>query len=127
MASEALVSFPQLVSNIISYNSICSATTDTLFLYNSRIGGTLPSELGGLDLSEFLANNNQLTSSVPDELWKNEQMTLLRLDSNLLTGTLSSHIGNLIGLTDLFLSNNTLSGNLPVTMLRLTSLGTCWH
>ena len=97
---------------------------ETLFLYNARIGGSIPSEIGNLDLAEFLANNNELSSEIPEEFWDNDGLTLLRLDSNSFSGSISTKIGNLVGLTDLFLSNNTFSSNLPATLLRLTSLGT---
>lgn len=97
--------------------------TETFFIYNSQIGGSIPSELGRLDLTEFLSNNNRLRSTIPEEFWNNERLTLFRLDSNEIEGSISSNIGNLVDLTDLFLYNNTLTGTLPVTMLRLTSLG----
>ena len=97
---------------------------ETLFLYDARLGGTLPTELGTLDLTEFLANNNQFNGPIPEEFWDNSRLTLLRLDNNQLTGSISSRLGELEGLTDLFLSNNTFTSSLPVTMLRLTSLGT---
>ena len=97
--------------------------TETLFVYNAQMGGSLPSEIGNLDLNELLANNNQFDSNIPEELWNNEGLTLLRLDSNALTGSISTGLGNLADLTDLFLNNNELTSSLPVQMQRLTSLG----
>jgi hypothetical protein len=76
-----------------------------------------------LDLKQFLANNNKLLSTVPEELYANTDLTILRLDSNQITGTISSRVGDLVELTDLFLSNNMFGGTLPVTILRLTSMG----
>ena len=105
------------------YISVYALLAETLFVYNSSIGGTIPSELGNLDLTEFLANDNKFVSSIPDQFWNNERLTILRLDSNQLTGSLASRLGNLVGLTDLFLNSNSFEGTIPVTMLRLTSLG----
>ena len=99
---------------------------ETFFVYGAGLGGNLPSELGTMDLTEFLANNNEFSGPIPEEFWNNDRLTLLRLDENQLTGSISSRLGELEGLTDLFLSKNNLSGSLPVTLLRLTSLGTCF-
>jgi hypothetical protein len=96
---------------------------ETLFMYNAQMGGSLPSELGNLDLKEFLANNNLFSDVIPEELWNNKRLTLLRLDSNELRGSVSTRLGELTDLTDLFLNNNALSSSLPVQMQRLTSLG----
>ena len=87
------------------------------------MGGSLPSELGQLDLTELLANNNRFQGNIPESLWNNDRLTLLRLDSNELTGSISTRVGDLTGLTDLFLNNNALTSSLPVQLQRLTSLG----
>lgn len=104
--------------------NILPVTPETFFIYNAQLGGSLPSELGNLDLTELLANNNRFQSNIPDELWNNGRLTLLRLDSNELTGSVSTRLGDLTDLTDLFLNNNALSQTIPVQMQRLTSLGT---
>jgi hypothetical protein len=96
----------------------------TFFAYSNRIEGTLPTEIGTGNLVELQLFNNRFTGSIPDELFANEGLILLRLDINNFQGPMSPSIGNLLQLKDLWLSNNTLTGTLPPTIARLSNLGT---
>jgi hypothetical protein len=96
----------------------------TFFAYSNRIEGTLPTEIGTGTLVELQLFSNRFTGSIPDELFANEGLILLRLDINSFQGPISSSIGNLLQLKDLWLSNNTLTGTLPPTIARLSNLGT---
>lgn len=86
------------------------------------ITGTLPSEIGNLELRELRAHFNQLEGTIPDALYNNVNMEIIRLDNNMLTGSISNMIGRLDGLLELRLSNNTFSGGLPFTFYGLSKL-----
>jgi hypothetical protein len=84
--------------------------------------GTLPSELGNLGLSEFLGQANMFEGNIPQELFRNFDLVVLRLDQNKLTGTVSNAIGGLNNLQDLRLNLNSLSGNLPILLYGLSNI-----
>jgi hypothetical protein len=46
----------------------------------------------------FSVNNNQLTSSIPDEFYNLTLLSVAYLNNNLLSGSLSSNIGKLTSL-----------------------------
>jgi Leucine-rich repeat (LRR) protein len=56
---------------------------------------------------------NQLTGSIPSEIWNLTNLTNLRLRSNQLTGSIPTEIGNLTNLTYLELTSNQLTGIIP--------------
>mmetsp|Transcript_2427 Transcript_2427/g.4680 ORF Transcript_2427/g.4680 Transcript_2427/m.4680 type:complete len:356 (+) Transcript_2427:148-1215(+) len=109
--------------------------------------GTIPSELGELDLLEMLwlprnkltgeipasfenltrlaslnLNMNQLSGSLPVELTKLESLTNLELWRNELSGPLPDTIGDLTNLENLWLSDNKFSDALPASLAELTKL-----
>ena len=110
-----------------NYSSIGIAavlfSSETFYAYSNRIGGTLPSELGSLSLSELQLFANNFRGTIPEELFNNDGMTLLRLDFNSLSGTISPQIGDLVGLKQLWMNNNTFTGSLPATLARLSNMG----
>lgn len=108
---------------VLSPTHISSSPTESLFVYSNGLAGPIPTEIGELQLTEFQAFNNVLTGEIPEELYNNQGLTLLRLDVNAFTGTISPQIGDLVDLTDLWLNNNTLAGPLPATLARLSGLG----
>jgi hypothetical protein len=60
---------------------------------------------------------NEFTGSIPDTLFMSmNQLQVLELYYNQLTGTISDQFSNLDKLTGLFLSNNQFSGTLPDTL-----------
>jgi len=91
-------------------------------MYQSGLTGSIPSEIGNLDLRRFQVYENELNSSIPEEFWNNAGLNDLRLDSNMLTGDLSSRLGDLVDLTDLRLAFNQLGGFLPNEFVRLSNL-----
>lgn len=95
-----------------------------MLLYQNSFEGTIPAEIGNLRLFQFLAQFNQLTGPLPDTLWLNRDLDILRLDNNQFTGLVSQRIGDLANLRDLRLSNNTFTGDLPALLWRLNELGT---
>ena len=110
---------------------LCSLTFQQLFFltesinaYENNLVGTLPSQLGLLDLTNFQAHGNRLTGTIPEEFWQNSNLKDLRLEDNRLTGSLSTSIGQLIDMTALRLGENELTGLLPAQLTSLTNLGT---
>lgn len=49
-------------------------------------------------LETFHASNNELTGSIPDEVYGMTSLTTLRLSENGLTGSLSTKVGQLVNL-----------------------------
>jgi hypothetical protein len=96
--------------------------TESLIFYGNRFTGRIPQSIGMLDLLQFQAYNNLLSSTIPEEFWNNKRLIDLRLDRNMLAGTLSSSIGNLDRLVDLRLGDNSLEGTLPSELGALTNM-----
>jgi Leucine-rich repeat (LRR) protein len=126
---------------------------NNLFIGGNDLHGSIPSEYGnlvkltGISLSELnlvgtippsLANltkinmaffyENQLEGTIPEILFDSWKATLnyFEFSNNLLTGTLSSKIGQLTRLTSLGVYSNPLTGSIPTEvglMTMLTSLG----
>jgi len=81
--------------------------------------------LGNLSLLAFQAQSNQLSGTIPVELWNNDNLFVLRLDNNNLEGQIAPEIGNLQSLQDLRLDDNEFTGALPAQLWTLQQLGTC--
>ena len=91
-----------------------------LRLYNVRLGGAVPAEIGQLtSLTRLHLSGNQLTS-LPAEIWRLTSLRVLDLRANDLT-ILPAEIGQLTSLTRLDLDNNQLT-SLPAEIGQLTSL-----
>jgi Leucine-rich repeat (LRR) protein len=67
-------------------------------------------------------NDNQLTGSIPQEIGNLTGLTTLWLSNNQLTGSIPPEIGNLTNLTYLNLSYNQLTGSIPPEIGNLTNL-----
>ena len=92
-------------------------------LYNNRINGSIPAELGELKALTWLTlSANQLTGSIPAELGELKALTYLGLSNNQLTGSIPAELGELKALTDLDLSNNQLTGSIPAELGELKAL-----
>ena len=91
-----------------------------LRLYNVRLGGAVPAEIGQLtSLTRLDLDNNQLTS-LPAEIGQLTSLRELSLSYNKLT-TLPAEIGQLTSLTVLILGGNKLT-SLPAWIGQLTAL-----
>ena len=71
----------------------------------------------GLDVS-----NNGIEGTIPDYLYTIQNMDILYLDRNKLTGTISPNIGQLASLSSLDLYGNSLEGTLPSEISTLKSM-----
>ena len=94
-----------------------------LELFENRLSGTLPSELGNLtNLTHLWLYSNQLSGEIPSELGSLANLTELWLYSNQLSGSIPSELGSLANLTELWLYSNQLSGSIPSELGNLANL-----
>ena len=96
-----------------------------LYLSLNGLEGTLPTEMGLLNLSHLNVFRNSLEGTIPEELWQLTTMRRINLASNRFTGTISNDIGNLLGLLEVHLSQNQFTGSIPLYLGLLTNLGMC--
>lgn len=69
-------------------------------------------------------SNNELTGSIPAQMWSLVGLVQLNLSRNRLTGGIPSNLGHMQNLESLDLSINNLSGQLPESMSQMHFLGT---
>ncbi|GFY85934.1 leucine-rich receptor-like protein kinase family protein [Actinidia rufa] len=109
-----------------------------LSLYENKLTGSLPERLGSVSDFNFIdASENFLTGRIPPEMCKQGKMTKLLLIRNKLSGEIpstyancmsmtrfriTSDIGNAKSLTQIFVNNNQLSGELPPEISKATGL-----
>ena len=91
-------------------------------LGGNMITGSIPSELGTLNLTELFLNNNTLTGNIPSELFFMDSLKYLNLGNNDLSGSIHSSLGNLSSIEFLKLSNNNLKFSLPSQIGQLKNL-----
>ncbi|KAG2664333.1 hypothetical protein I3760_16G077500 [Carya illinoinensis] len=89
----------------------------------NQLSGTIPPELFSSEmvLIHILFDGNQLSGSIPSTLGLVKTLEVLRLDRNALTGEVPSNLSNLTRVNDLNLAHNNLVGALP-DLTQLTDL-----
>ena len=122
-----------------------------LFLHNNRLSGTIPdlSSLSSLERLWLSGSNMNLSGGVPAwlnsmskmeqlSLWGNNlsgsiprltgmtSLSLLKLQSNSLTGGVPAWFGDMNGPAILYLHDNDLSGNIPANLGRNTGVVRLW-
>ena len=102
-------------------------TIESLIMYGNKFSGPIPRGMGNLDLLQFQAHNNQLSSTIPDDFWNNKRLIDLRLDGNTFFGTISTLLGNLNRLVDLRMGGNAFTGTLPSEIARIANLRKYYH
>ena len=78
--------------------------------------GTIPPEVGLLapSLRQLdIAENPELTGSIPEEVYDLGYLKHMYLHQNAMTGTISEKLGNLLLLEALYLGNNGFTGSIP--------------
>jgi hypothetical protein len=94
-----------------------------LRLGNNRIAGTIPKEIGGLGILNFLdLSSNRLSGPVPDEIGNCTELQMIDLSNNILQGPLPNSLSSLTGLQVLDASTNQFTGQIPASFGRLLSL-----
>ncbi|CAB9500187.1 LRR receptor-like serine threonine-protein kinase [Seminavis robusta] len=84
-----------------------------LQLQQNTLTGKIPSELGLLPLNSLVLANNELSGSIPQQLFHQSSLERLELGKTDLTGTLPGEIGMLTNLRHLGLEDTHISGSLP--------------
>ncbi|XP_048561718.1 piriformospora indica-insensitive protein 2-like isoform X1 [Triticum urartu] len=108
------------------------ASLQSLVLVDNNLTGAVPPELGGLaKLRRLVLSGNGLSGPVPATLGNNnpqlrrldnEQLLIVDMSKNSLTGSLPPSLGGLKGLLKMDLSNNRLEGRIPPELAGLESL-----
>ncbi|KAM3197856.1 hypothetical protein ACQJBY_073125 [Aegilops geniculata] len=107
------------------------ASLQSLVLVDNNLTGPVPPELGGLaKLRRLVLSGNGLSGPVPATLGNNnpqrrldnEQLLIVDMSKNSLTGSLPPSLGGLKGLLKMDLSNNRLDGRIPPELAGLESL-----
>lgn len=95
------------------------------FSGNSRIGGSISSDIGRFasSLQYFNTSYCALSGSLPgSSLSDLTQVTAFAVAGNGLTGQIPTEIGNMVGLNSLDVSLNAFTGDIPDELSRLTGL-----
>lgn len=90
--------------------------------YCPSLRGSIPSQTGLLNLVILELEHNNITGTIPEELYSNIGLAGVLLNDNKLSGTISTRIGQLTALLDFRIEGNKLSGTLPEEILQLTKL-----
>ncbi|PON36175.1 LRR domain containing protein [Trema orientale] len=95
----------------------------TLLLGDNLINGLLPDSLCRLDQLQVLDLSRNRLSGEISHCWRHTSpLYLINLSSNKLSGPIPSSIGNLYSLTWLQLNNNSLNGELPLALSNCKTL-----
>ncbi len=95
----------------------------SLFLYENRLSGEIPAELGNLSSLEYLyLFETQLSGEIPAEFGSLSSLKQLYLYRNQLSGEIPAWLGDLSSLERLYLSENQLSGEIPPELGNLANL-----
>ena len=95
-----------------------------LYLFSNRLTGPIPPELGKLNgLGKLQLQSNQLSGPIPPELGRLSNVTAIHMYKNRLQGSIPDELGQLAKMRTLDFSHNPgLSGQLPRSMTRLTTI-----
>jgi hypothetical protein len=108
-------SIPETISN-------CREIEELVFWLNN-LTGFIPKGIGTLKSLFYLELNNNYFSGIYDDFFNATSLRTLYLGQNLIYGSLSKRISNLVGLIDFDISTNRFYGTLPSTMQQMPRLG----
>jgi Leucine-rich repeat (LRR) protein len=110
-----------LVGTIPHEISGLSESLTTLYIYKSKVSGSIPTELGLLShLSILWLDYNELTGTIPSELFL-PSVTSLSISGNGLSGTIPD-FGLSSNLVRLYIDMNAIEGSIPSTIGGLSNL-----
>lgn len=94
-----------------------------LLLNDNQLAGGIPASIGNLvNLEQLYLASNNLTGNIPPELGNLSNLRRCDLYTNDLTGSIPPELGNLTNLKSLYLHINQLTGNIPPELGNLTNL-----
>lgn len=143
VTTEGLPSEFTYLSNLqrlqLSYNLLQGELTEDVFVgmqklqylefESNYVGGDFPSSLGALtDLEYVYVRRNEMVISLDKMMVPGAYPAIfsLWLDNNKVTTTIPTHIGNLIGLASISMTNVTATGSIPTQMGLLSDLQRVW-
>jgi hypothetical protein len=104
----------------------CDSSNTRVMLLNipeNNLTGSLPEEIWGIeDLMVLGLSSNAITGPIPDELYSLSNLLTIQLPYNSLSGTISTLIGNLVNLISWSTEDSNLIGPLPSEIGQLTQL-----
>ncbi len=112
-------------SNVFSWYGVIveGGHVTKLFLYENKLSGSIPKEIGNLtELKKLYLQENKLSGSIPKEIGNLTKLQHLYLYKNNLSGSMPKKIGDLSELKILNLRENQLSGSIPPEIGDLTKL-----
>ncbi|KAH1162724.1 hypothetical protein GLYMA_01G118900v4 [Glycine max] len=112
----------QNLSGIISTDLVRLSYLQQIDFTRNYLNGTIPRQLGTLNLVNISFIGNRLTGPIPKELGNITTLKILKLEFNQLSGSLPLELGNLAQIEKLHLTSNNFTGELPATLARLTTL-----
>jgi len=99
------------------------STIYQIFLDNNRFSGTISEKFGSLpNLSTLDLTENQLTGEIPDEIYSDSIQNLYLGGSTKIQGTLSSAVGQATNLVRLHITGTRISGGIPDELFTLPVL-----
>jgi hypothetical protein len=98
----------------------------SLDLSSNLLGGTIPDMSKLADLKELFVGHTELSSSIPDSIYRLTSLLRLKANDCLLTGSISSEIALLSSLRGLELQNNIFSKTVPNEIARMHQLRTLY-
>lgn len=115
------VSKNRLYGRLPTFNTPLLADLD---LQENSFSGSIPNDMIVSAISELRLNNNLITGSLPDWIYSLSSLNSLHVQDNHLTGTLSSKITNLQTVRHILLENNRFHGSIPQDVLKLPIIRT---
>ncbi|KAJ0082080.1 hypothetical protein Patl1_10486 [Pistacia atlantica] len=93
-------------------------------IINERLKGGLPNNMCQHlpVLKVFSMGHNELSGSIPHNLWQCRELRIFNLEGNQFTGSIPRDIGNLTSVTTVFLGFNRLTGEIPNEIGNLPNL-----
>jgi Leucine-rich repeat (LRR) protein len=121
---------PPELGNLTELIYLMFTCNQAVGLINNKLVGELPSEIGQLRKLEALGLSgstnglpgNNLSGTLPLELWSCTELKWLLLGRNSFSGYLPTQIGNLTQLQYMELSDNNISGSLPAELGNISQL-----